>query len=183
MHDPQLTTARLLLRKAQLSDAATFLKLYNEDCFIHNIRDKKLRTIDAVERDLETTFADHYQEHGYGLLSMQLADGSCIGQCGLIKRPELELPEIGFALLRKYHNQGYVSEAAYEILRYAFEDLQLERLAGLVKPDNMASIRVLTKLNMKFIKGFNIVADEPQVKYFELTRDDYLKQHNTGGKS
>ena len=70
-----------------------------------------------------------------------------------------------------------MTEAAHEVLRYAFEDLQLQRLAGLVKPDNMASIRILTKLNMKFIKGFKIVDDEPQVKYFELTRDAYLQQH------
>lgn len=156
------------------------MKLYNEDCFINNIRDKKLRTLKQVERDLETTFENHYQEHGFGLLSMELNDGTCIGQCGLVKRPELEIPEIGFALLSQYHNQGYVSEAAQEVLRYAFEDLQLERLAGLVKPDNMASIRILTKLNMRFIKGFKIVDEEPQVKYFELTRNAYLENINAG---
>ena len=177
MRDPLLKTARLLLRKTLVSDAAAYLQLYNEPCFIHNIRDKKLRTLEDVERDLETTFANHYEEHGYGLLSMQLEDGTCIGQCGLVKRPELDIPEIGFALLSQYHNQGYVTEAAHEVLRYAFEDLQLQRLAGLVKPDNMASIRILTKLNMKFIKGFKIVDYEPQVKYFELTRDAYLQQH------
>lgn len=156
------------------------MKLYNEDCFINNIRDKKLRTLKQVERDLETTFENHYQEHGFGLLSMELNDGTCIGQCGLVKRPELEIPEIGFALLSQYHNQGYVSEAAQEVLRYAFEDLQLERLAGLVKPDNMASIRILTKLNMRFIKGFKIVDEEPQVKYFEVTRKAYLENINAG---
>ena len=182
MRDPRLKTARLLLRKTLVSDAAAYLQLYNEPCFIQNIRDKNLRTLEDVERDIETTFENHYQQHGYGLLSMQLHDGNCIGQCGLIKRPELEIPEIGFALLSQYHNQGYVSEAAHEVLRYAFEDLQLERLAGLVKPDNMASIRILTRLNMKFINGFKLVADEPQVKYFELTRAAYLQQHR-GDKS
>ncbi len=175
MDDPRLTTQRLLLRKACIADAPALLSLYNEEAFIRNIRDKQLRTLEDVEHELNTTFESHYEEHGFGLLSVVLEDGTCIGQCGIIKRPELDIPEIGFAILAAYHNQGFVSEAARAVLCYAFEDLQIERLAGLVKPDNIPSIRILTKLNMNFIKGFKIVDHEPQVKYFELTRAEYLE--------
>ena len=182
MADAHIKTARLLLRKPILSDAAAYLQLYNEPCFIRNIRDKNLRTIEDVENDLKTTFENHFQEHGYGLLSMVLPDGTCIGQCGLVKRPELEIPEIGFAILSDYQNQGYVSEAAEAVLDYAFTDLGINKLGGLVKPDNMASISILTKLRMSFVKGFKLVNEEPQVKYFELTKEAYLNNKMTGEK-
>ena len=108
---------------------------------------------------------------------MDLNDVSCIGQCGLIKRPELDIPEIGFALLEEYQNQGYVSEAAIAVMQYAFLELGLDRLAAMAKPDNIPSITVLSKLNMPFVKGFKVVEDQPQVKYFELQKANYL-EHN-----
>jgi ribosomal-protein-alanine N-acetyltransferase len=49
-----------------------------------------------------------------------------------------------------YWNQGIISEALHEIIKYAFNTLNLHSLEALLDINNEASIAVLTKF--KFIK-------------------------------
>lgn len=58
--------------------------------------------------------------------------------------------EIGFVLHPNYWNQGLVTEAAKTIIIYAFEILDLKRLAYCHFPHNIASKRVCEKLGFTF---------------------------------
>lgn len=173
-----LSTQRLTLRHVTLQDADKLLELYNQPDFINNIRDKGLRTIEQVEQDIQNTLLPHYQTHGYGLYAMDTADAACIGLCGLVKRPELEIADIGFAMRSRFQGQGYVTEACRAILEDSFKRLDLERLAAIVRPDNLASIHVIHAIDMTYIKAFQLEADGPLLKYFELQAADYLASNN-----
>ncbi len=57
--------------------------------------------------------------------------------------------EIGYALGRAHWGKGYMQEALTALLRYAFGELNLERIEADVDPRNEASIRTLERLGFK----------------------------------
>jgi RimJ/RimL family protein N-acetyltransferase len=67
--------------------------------------------------------------------------------------------EIGWVLARRYHGQGYASEAALALLRYGFEALRLHRIIATCQPENIASWRVMEKIGLRreghFRKGIH----------------------------
>lgn len=169
-----LKTNRLTLRQVAHSDAPALLKLYNQQDFIINIRDKGLRTVEQVEKDIQDVMLPHYQNHGFGLYAIDTDDSSCIGLCGLVRRPELTIPDVGFAMRTDFQGRGFVTEACRSILDDSFQRLAIERVAAIVRPDNLASIHVIQAIGMKYTKAFQLEADGPQLKYFELQAVDHL---------
>jgi RimJ/RimL family protein N-acetyltransferase len=92
-----------------------------------------------------------YSEEGYGLWASELrTTGELIGDCGLVTQhlPEGDEVEVGWHTKRELWGQGYATEAAREVIRYAFEDLGLRRLISLILDDNVPSRRIAEKLGM-----------------------------------
>lgn len=57
--------------------------------------------------------------------------------------------EIGWVFNPDFHSKGYASEAAYAILKYAFEELKLHRVIATCQPENIPSYRVMEKIGMR----------------------------------
>jgi len=149
----QLETRRLRLREFVADDAAFVLGLLNEPSFIEFIGDRGVRTLEDAGRYLREGPMKSYRENGHGLLRLSLAsDDTPIGMCGLVKRDTLPHPDIGFALLPQYWNQGYVTEAAAAAMRHGREALGLRTILGITSPANVRSITVLGKLGLQFIE-------------------------------
>jgi ribosomal-protein-alanine N-acetyltransferase len=64
-------------------------------------------------------------------------------------RPEVE---VAYMIAKEHWGQGLGTEAARGILDYGFEHLGLSRLICLIDRDNLASIKVATKIGMRFEK-------------------------------
>ncbi len=100
-------------------------------------------------------FLDSYQKNGYGKWAViNRQSGRLIGYCGIAVeeiegKPENEL---GYRIDSDFWGQGLATEAAKACLQYAFTNLNLDYVLGIVEPENQASIRVLEKVGMEFIK-------------------------------
>ena len=57
--------------------------------------------------------------------------------------------EIGWVFNKRYHRQGYATEAADVLLEHGFETLRLHRVIATCQPENVPSYRVMEKLGMK----------------------------------
>jgi RimJ/RimL family protein N-acetyltransferase len=85
---------------------------------------------------------------GTGLLGLvEKQTGGLIGDCGPVwqeveGRTELE---IGYHVSRERWNQGLATEAARVVIDYAFENLGVERVVSMIRPENLASRRVAEK--------------------------------------
>ncbi|BDM64230.1 alanine acetyltransferase [Shewanella sp. NFH-SH190041] len=145
-------TERLVVRHFELKDAPFIIELLNQDAFIRYIADKQVRTLNDALRYLTQGPMLSYREQGFGL-NLLLTQGSMtpIGMCGLLKRPELTCPDIGYALLSDYWGQGYGEEAARAVLAHGFSSLGLPAIQGVTLPENQRSNQLLQKL------GFNLV--------------------------
>ncbi|WP_374711438.1 GNAT family N-acetyltransferase [Symbiobacterium terraclitae] len=86
--------------------------------------------------------------------------------------------ELGYAIMPDAWGRGYATEAAREVLRFAFEGLHLRRVTAACLAGNRASIRVLEKL------GFRLEArlepEEPgsgsglSMLFYGLMLEEYL---------
>jgi RimJ/RimL family protein N-acetyltransferase len=78
-------------------------------------------------------------------------NGKMVGHVFLSKEfnPDFLIYEIGYMLNPKYQGKGYATEACHRILQYGFEDIKAHRIIATCDPGNIASWRLLERLNMR----------------------------------
>lgn len=76
--------------------------------------------------------------------------GELVGTCTLAKlNAQHRRAELGYALGRAHWGHGYMSEVLPVLLQFAFEVMDLHRIAADVDPRNTPSIRVLERLGFQ----------------------------------
>jgi [ribosomal protein S5]-alanine N-acetyltransferase len=147
---PTLTTDRLTLREFTPDDAPFVLELLNDEDFIRFIGDRSVRTHDDARAYIVNGPVKSYATNGFGLYRVALRVGDTpIGMCGLIRRPGLPEPDIGFAFLAAQRAHGYATEAATAVLDYARTALGITRVLGITTRDNERSGNVLRKIGLR----------------------------------
>jgi RimJ/RimL family protein N-acetyltransferase len=173
-----LETERLVIRECTTEDAPFVLELLNSPKFVKYIGDRGVRTVEDAGRYIAERFIASYQRHGYGLYAVELradagtdseseiSDPKWIGLCGLVNRPSLEHPDVGFAFLPEFEGRGYGTESATSIIEHAWTKLGLKHLLAITTLDNDASVALLKKLGFSLVR----VVDEngEKLNLFEL---------------
>lgn len=160
-------TPRLRIRHFTLDDASFILRLLNEPSFIENITDKGVRTLDGARGYLRDGPLASYAKFGLGLNQVESKDGATpIGMCGMLKRDNLEHPDIGYALLPEFHGQGYALEAAQGVMTAYRRDHARGRILAIVKPENSRSIHLLEKLGMRAEGMYRLNEHEPELRLY-----------------
>lgn len=143
-----LDTPRLRLRQPVESDLAVFAEIHNEPEVARFI-------IGGVRPDggLELAWRNmamglgHWVLRGFGSwLVEERATGAVIGRVGFWQSPTWPGIELGWVIRRSRTNLGFATEAAMRALEWARTDTRIERVISLVHPDNVASIRIATKI-------------------------------------
>ena len=140
-------TARLRVRQFNFNDAEFIVRLLNEESFILNITDKNVRTNAYAINYLTDGPIVSYQKYGYGL-NMVLLKGTetPIGMCGLLKRDELDYPDLGFAFLSEFWRKGYANEAAAAVVIEEMATHSLKTILAVTSPNNVSSNSLLNKV-------------------------------------
>jgi RimJ/RimL family protein N-acetyltransferase len=144
----QLRTERLLLRGWRESDLEPFAAL--------NADPEVMRYFPApMSRDQSNALAERasasLSARGWGLWVVD-RDGDFLGFTGLaVPRFEAHFTpavEIGWRFARAAWGNGYATEAATAVLRFAFEELQLEEVVSFTAVDNHRSRAVMERIGM-----------------------------------
>ena len=160
-------TERLVLRELAESDDAFVLELVNEPDWIRFIGDKKVRTLEDARKYLREGPIASYRKNGFGLWAVETkGDRKTAGICGLIRRPELEDVDLGFAFLARARGQGYARESAAAVVDLARSKFGLERLLAITVPENARSIRVLEQVGFTFEKRWRKSPDAEELALF-----------------
>jgi RimJ/RimL family protein N-acetyltransferase len=148
---PILQTQRLRLRQLTAEDAPFVLKLVNDPSWLQYIGDRGVRNLEDARHYILNGPVESYRVRGFGLYLVELEGAKIpIGLCGLIKRPELEDVDLGFALLPEFTGKGYALEAAAAVLEQGHAALGIDRIVAIATPGNERSIRLLEKLGFRF---------------------------------
>lgn len=78
-----------------------------------------------------------------------LDDHRLVGAVSLTIDLDFMKAELGYWIGRPFWNEGYATEAARRIVRYAFDDLGLNRISSRHLVRNPASGRVMQKIGMR----------------------------------
>ena len=165
-----IETPRLVLREFIEADAPMVLELLNEPSFHEFIGDRGVRSLEDACRYLRDGPIASYTQYGHGLLWLGLKQPDtapvAIGMCGLVQRPTLPGPDIGFAISPAYWGYGYTTEAANAVLAQGRQKIGLTAVYGITLPHNQRSIRVLEKLGLHVIEEKSLNSDAPPVRIF-----------------
>ena len=110
--------------------------------------------------------------------------GAMIGTIALEEdrfRPDAKSKEIGYSLAKDAWGKGYMTEAAAEVIRYAFENLGMEILTICTSPVNKRSQRVAEKNGFiyegRIRKAYRIYTGELRDSLvFSLTKEEWEKE-------
>jgi [ribosomal protein S5]-alanine N-acetyltransferase len=103
-------------------------------------------------------------------LMIRTDDSTLIGDLGFGGKSEGQELELGYEVLKAYRNQGYATEAVQALIDFAFTQLEAKKIIAHTPEDNVASIQIMEKLEMRNL-GIVEVPDLPGMKVFrwELT--------------
>jgi len=151
-----LATARLALRPIDpAADAAFVLALLNDPDFHRHIADRGVRSEAEAERWWRDGPQAQWMRAGFGFYGVHARDDAALlGICGLVARPGLDHPDIGFAFLPEFWGHGYAREAAEATLAFVREALQLPGLFAICQQDNAASLALLAHLGFRHVELF-----------------------------
>lgn len=102
--------------------------------------------------------------------------GQCLGRVYVYSKPEINYEfEIAYGIYEEHRCQGYATEAARALIRFAFERAGQEVLCAIVKPDNIPSQRVIEKLGFTRCGTRMVVCDDGEnceLDYFRIYRQN-----------
>ena len=164
----QMRTARLFLRTLTEADADIVKNLWSDE----------FKTTEAALEHIRWINNRAYENRlVFNLYIWVTQLNVCIGRVYIHAKPELNGEvEIGYGISEAYRNNGYTTEAAKALVQYAFEKAGQDALAAIVKPENIASRRVLEKLGFVY-RNNRMVTDDDGVdrefRYYQLPRSDW----------
>ena len=147
---PELRTARLLLRPFRTDDAEDVRRLAGD----YAVADTTLNVPHPYEPGMAEDWIDSHApgwEAGeLAVYAVTLADsGELIGAISLQVDGEFRRANLGYWIGRPYWNRGYCTEAARALADFGFDTLQLNRVHASHLARNPASGRVMAKIGMR----------------------------------
>ncbi|TSJ42520.1 GNAT family N-acetyltransferase [Fluviicola chungangensis] len=147
-----IETPRLFLREMTPDDAENAYMLNLDPEVLRYTGDDPFEGVEEARKFLENY--ESYQKYGFGRWAMILKEtGEYLGWCGLKYTPELDEFDIGYRLMKKFWGKGYATEAAEACLDLGFNQFGMETIVGRAMPENGASVRVLEKIGLTYLKN------------------------------
>lgn len=145
----RVETSRLVVRPWQAEDRARFPRLVTDPDMLRHVRPG--RAWDSAR--IEAYFlrqSRHLAEHGCCVGAVVLKENAeLIGMGGIQPLGASGEFELVWWIWKEYWGRGLATELARGLKDYAFSVLRLPRVAAVVDPPNLASMRVAEKLGMR----------------------------------
>jgi len=149
-----LETDRLLLREFEVCDAKNFYELNLNPNVIKYTGNKAFKDINEAKYFLEN-YSD-YQRNGFGRWAViNKANQVFLGWCGLKYDEKLNETDIGFRFFEHFWNLGFATESAKACIDYGFAKLNLKTIIGRAMKENSASVKVLEKIGLQYVRDFD----------------------------
>jgi ribosomal-protein-alanine N-acetyltransferase len=144
-----LLTPRLSIRPFTAADGADVFAVFAAPAVMRFLSSSP--PADLVEAGLWATRHEHMQRRlGYAQWRVgERETGRLVGIAGLQVLGGGPETEITYALEPSCWGAGYATEAGAAALAYGLEDAGLDRIVGIARPENGASVAVLHKLGMR----------------------------------
>ena len=162
-------TERLILKPTLEEDAAFILELLNTPKWIKYVGERNVKTVEDGKNYILEKMKPQLLKLGFGNYTLiRKTDNAKMGTCGLYDRDGFEGVDIGFAFLPEYEKQGYAYEAASKLKEVAFNELGIEVISGFTTKDNLASQKLLEKLDFQLEGTAKFSGEEEELLEYKL---------------
>ncbi|MFO7622930.1 MAG: GNAT family N-acetyltransferase [Anaerolineales bacterium] len=146
---PVLITERLILRELRRADAADVL-VFRGDPIVQKYDDPVIHSETEAQAFINELHGEYAAKRGINWAVTLSDPGAVVGIFSLHHwDPYHRRAEAGYGLARAYWGQGIGSEALRAILRFGFEQLNLNRIYARTIADNHESVRLLERLGFQ----------------------------------
>lgn len=174
----ELETDRLLLRRFAPDDLDALARIAADPEVMRYIGSGQPMSRAETETALRSII-EGFERRGYGRWALvHKTGGELIGYCGLTLLDETVGVELAYMLNRPYWRTGLAAEAVAACLRCGFESLGLDKISAITHARNAASIRLLERVGLKFVKALRYYGIE--CVQYEMTREDFRAAHPDG---
>lgn len=177
-----LETERLILRKANVSDANDMYNNWGSDPLVSKY--VTWETHKSVEDSLDfLKFLEesYTKDNTYQWLVVLKEDNTPIGSISAVNVDEKNNTiEIGYCYGRKWWGNGYATEAFKRVISFLFEEVEAETIYARYLLENPASGKVMEKSGLAYEGTLrNRILDKNKVMKdiasYSITKEDYLK--------
>jgi [ribosomal protein S5]-alanine N-acetyltransferase len=153
----RLLTARLSLRQPAQADAVAILGILSNPSVVQHNPSDLVTELEGVEA-LVRHWLGHWERHGFGNCCVfEEKTGRLVGNCG-VRWMTIHGDRV-LNLMYRFHpstwGHGYATEAAAVLLHWAQGSLPAELVVARIRPTNLASQRVATKIGLRRDPAFD----------------------------
>jgi ribosomal-protein-alanine N-acetyltransferase len=147
---PVLTTQHLILRPIVENDVPALYTLFSSEAVMQFMDVERFESISEAAQMV--TFFREKMSSGEGLrwAVCYKENNELIGTCGYhhISRSNFKA-EIGYDLIPAFWGKGIMTQAIHELLKFGFEQMELNRVEAIVDPTNINSYKLLDRLGFQ----------------------------------
>lgn len=173
--NPELTTTRFKLIPIQdHCDFNSHLIEMMQDDRVQKYITGKAYSDEQVLAALERFHRINNRDDGLGFWLIYDESETCLGMCLLKPMPTQEKTgniETGYWIKPAHWGKGVAAEAAARMVQYAFENLSLNEVTGVVDERNIGSIRSLEKAGLT--RRGTIMAYEQELPFFKVENPNF----------
>lgn len=167
-----IVTERLLLRRSRPEDAAA-ISAYRSDPEVRRYQGWERTDPEHIRAEIEE-MARRVPGAPGGWVQFsveQRGDGRLVGDVGIAPVDgEPGALKVGYTIAPAFQGGGFATEAVRALVAYAFDTLDADAVRAYASARNVASIRVMEKVGMRFVERFEHV--HGGVVRYERLRDD-----------
>jgi [ribosomal protein S5]-alanine N-acetyltransferase len=177
---PVLETERLILRKITLDDLEDMFEYGSDEEVSRYVTWDTHKTTNDTKDFIEFVLSK-YEKGKVAPWGIELKEtGKLIGTVDFVSwSPDHNNAEIGYVLSRAYWGMGITTEAAYELIRFGFEHMELVRIQARCFLKNIGSERVMEKLGMTFEgivrKGMFAKGKHQDLKLYSILKEEFMR--------
>ncbi len=153
---PTVTSERLRLRAFRPSDLDAYSAMQaNPEVMRYMVMGRPSTPAEAWRTMLMSLGS--WALRGYGMWACErIDDERFVGSVGIFHPLDWPEPEIAYSLDQPFWGQGFATEAARTARDWLFEHVPLKRAASFIRPDNLASKRVVERLGAARERTFEL---------------------------
>ncbi len=147
-----METDRLILRKFELTDAEDMYRNWaNDDDVTRHITWATHKNIDETRNVVEGYVKESSRDDYYHWCIAEKGTNELVGSIGAFRLYEdIKTFEIGYCIGKKFWNKGITTEAMKALIKFFFEEVEVNRIEAKYDTKNPASGRVISKSGLKF---------------------------------
>lgn len=147
---PVLMTTRLRLRQITPEDTQSMMVLFGTEEMLRYLNMEPLDTPEKAIGLIDWLGKEYEAHKGVDWAITRQEDGQFVGMCGLYRweRGDRKI-DLGYHIAQAHWGQGFATEAAHAIIKWAFEHLDVHRIQADCTDGNIASERVMQKCGFK----------------------------------